>query len=456
MSKYKKIFSGLGLLSISTLIGVSVVACAKTKVEKEETPAPGTSESKDLATIKNEASVEVEKLQGHKKYAELKAIIDKENATIEELNSAKTSAIEELNKYKENVQTAIEAITDNTKKEELKKEIETANSYSDLKTIKDKIESKPSPDAKPENDGKDNPDKKPDETDNPNQGNSGNSAGKDNNGKTEPEKDKKNEGENPAPGTPQTPTEMTVEQKATALIAEIKKNAIGYPKDTAPALKTLENEVNKIKSEANKTNEVRLASLVSFEAELKNIKDALAKAIKDINALPYPEVQLNPQKEKSAKDKFKDKLNTLTKVVEISKVLPTDWAEKIKKYNDVFKTIGDFINTNNLKKGFVQTDNSTTGDRTEYILIYNIYETLRANYEKKINALKSLEGDKKKEYIKKFNKINQNNIIRYKKTADWLLSETKKMIDEFKKAEAESKKTKQTTEMPSASTSQKQ
>ncbi|MCU9935607.1 hypothetical protein NWP96_00035 [Mycoplasmopsis cynos] len=38
MSKYKKIFSGLGLLSISTLIGASVVACAKTKVEKEETP----------------------------------------------------------------------------------------------------------------------------------------------------------------------------------------------------------------------------------------------------------------------------------------------------------------------------------------------------------------------------------------------------------------------------------
>ncbi|UWV83269.1 hypothetical protein [Mycoplasmopsis cynos] len=143
---------------------------------------------------------------------------------------------------------------------------------------------------------------------------------------------------------------MTVEQKATALIAEIKKNAIGYPKDTAPALKTLENEVNKIKSEANKTNEVRFTSLVSFEAELKNIKDALAKAIKDINASLYPEVQLNPQKEKSAKDKFKDKLNTLTKVVEISKVLPTDWAEKIKKYNDVFKTIGDFINTNNLKK----------------------------------------------------------------------------------------------------------
>ncbi|UWV93639.1 hypothetical protein NW062_07085 [Mycoplasmopsis cynos] len=31
MNKYKKIFSGLGLLSISTLIGASVVACANKK-----------------------------------------------------------------------------------------------------------------------------------------------------------------------------------------------------------------------------------------------------------------------------------------------------------------------------------------------------------------------------------------------------------------------------------------
>ncbi|MCU9935623.1 hypothetical protein NWP96_00120 [Mycoplasmopsis cynos] len=73
MSKYKKIFSGLGLLSISTLIGVSVVACAKTKVEKEETPILGTSESKDLATIKNEASVEVEKLQRRQKVCWIKS-----------------------------------------------------------------------------------------------------------------------------------------------------------------------------------------------------------------------------------------------------------------------------------------------------------------------------------------------------------------------------------------------
>ncbi|WAM06993.1 hypothetical protein ONA23_02230 [Mycoplasmopsis cynos] len=135
----------------------------------------------------------------HEKYAELKAIIDKENATIEELNSAKTSATEELNKYKKEVQTAVEAITDNAKKEELKKEIETANSYNDLKTIKDKIESKSSPDAKPENDGKDNPDKKESETDNSNQGKNEEPTGKDNSGKTEPEKGRESEGKNTTP-----------------------------------------------------------------------------------------------------------------------------------------------------------------------------------------------------------------------------------------------------------------
>ncbi|WAM08251.1 hypothetical protein [Mycoplasmopsis cynos] len=121
----------------------------------------------------------------------------------------------------------------------------------------------------------------------------------------------------------------------------------------------------------------------------------------------------------------------------------------------MFKTIGDFINTNNLKKGFVQTDSSTTGDRTEYILIYNIYETLRKNYVDKIKALK-LDEQKTKTYSDKFNKINQGNIKKQQKTVDWLLEQTKKMIDEFKKAEAESKKTKQTIKMPSVSTSQKQ
>ncbi|WAM10569.1 hypothetical protein ONA00_04305 [Mycoplasmopsis cynos] len=87
----------------------------------------------NLATAKQEALAEVEKLQGHEKYTELKAIIDKENATIEELNSAKTSAIEELNKYKEKIQTAIDSIKEETRKTELKTKLEAAGTYKELK-----------------------------------------------------------------------------------------------------------------------------------------------------------------------------------------------------------------------------------------------------------------------------------------------------------------------------------
>ncbi|UWV92172.1 hypothetical protein [Mycoplasmopsis cynos] len=87
----------------------------------------------NLATAKQEALAEVEKLQGHEKYTELKAIIDKENATIEELNSAKTSAIEELNKYKEKIQTTIDSIKEETRKTELKTKLEAAGTYKELK-----------------------------------------------------------------------------------------------------------------------------------------------------------------------------------------------------------------------------------------------------------------------------------------------------------------------------------
>ncbi|UWV77553.1 hypothetical protein [Mycoplasmopsis cynos] len=61
-------------------------------------------------------------------------------------------------------------------------------------------------------------------------------------------------------------------------------------------------------------------------------------------------------REKSAKDKFKEKLNDKADVKSISEVLPKDWSEKIKKYNEVFNKIGSFIDTNGLKKRFAQTD----------------------------------------------------------------------------------------------------
>ncbi|WP_322960384.1 hypothetical protein [Mycoplasmopsis cynos] len=281
MSKYKKIFSGLGLLSISTLIGASVVACARK-------PKPDSIKIENLATAKQEASVEVEKLQGHEKYVELKAIIDKENATIEELNSAKTSAIEELNKYKEKVQTAIEAITDNTKKEELKKEIETANSYNDLKTIKDKIESKPSPEDKPKSDGKDNP----------NQGKNEDSTG----GKTESEKTpeqgqndkqkenkdesdksdsnqikKENEGKDTTPkdGKEQMPPKvMTVDekvQKLNSLVVEIP-----FPDPNTPTKQYLKSKVEKIKNKQISDND-KLNELTMLETTFKEYKMKVEK-----------------------------------------------------------------------------------------------------------------------------------------------------------------------------------
>ncbi|MCU9933079.1 hypothetical protein NWQ33_04130 [Mycoplasmopsis cynos] len=125
--------------------------------------------------------------------------------------------------------------------------------------------------------------------------------------------------------------------------------------------------------------------------------------------MEYPNPQLKFNVEIHAKAKFKAKLNILIKEEDILKVLPSDWAEKVKKYNEVFIKIGTFIKTDSLKKGFAQTDNSTDKGRTEELLIYNIYETLRANYEKKIKNL-NLEMKKSKEFIEKFVKIKQKGV----------------------------------------------
>ncbi|UWV83265.1 hypothetical protein [Mycoplasmopsis cynos] len=152
--------------------------------------------------------------------------------------------------------------------------------------------------------------------------------------------------------------------------------------------------------------------------------------------MEYPNPQLKSNVEIHAKAKFKEKLNILIKEEDILKVLPSDWAEKVKKYNEVFIKIGTFIKTYSLKKGFAQTDNSTDKGRTEELLIYNIYETLRANYEKKIKNLK-LEMKKSKEFIEKFVKIKQKGD---KKNVEWLLVEVTKILNEFKNAEIEKNK----------------
>ncbi|WAM05557.1 hypothetical protein OM999_04420 [Mycoplasmopsis cynos] len=321
MSKYKKIFSGLGLLSISTLIGASVVACANKK--------PKASDSSTEAIDQNNN-------QGNSTTPE-----QEKPGPNDEGNSSKP-------KEGEN-------------------------------TPGNPAPQAPKTPGKPEDSAPEKPEKAPEQGDGSSNENSGNTNETD-------KKDKPNEGMNKKPEKPdkdQTPP-VTLEQKATLLLAEIDKNP-GYPNPKAQAIMALRNEVENIKNEAGKNEEEKLTKLKEFKTKLNKIKDALAKAVKDIDALPYPKVQLNLQKEKFAKDKFKDKLNTLTKVDEISKVLPTDWADKIKKYNEVFETIKNFINTDSLKKRFAQTDDSTSGRFTESALIWHVYETIRNKFEKEVN-----------------------------------------------------------------------
>ncbi|MCU9932755.1 hypothetical protein NWQ33_02285 [Mycoplasmopsis cynos] len=64
MNKYKKIFSGLGLLSISTLIGASVVACAKKPSPKDSnTEAIDQNNNQGNSTTPEQGKPEIHKIQ---------------------------------------------------------------------------------------------------------------------------------------------------------------------------------------------------------------------------------------------------------------------------------------------------------------------------------------------------------------------------------------------------------
>ncbi|WP_308506922.1 glycoside hydrolase family 20 zincin-like fold domain-containing protein, partial [Mycoplasmopsis cynos] len=274
MNKYKKIFSGLGLLSISTLIGASVVACAK---------KPSPKDSSTEATDQNNN-------QGH-----------------------------------------------STTPEQGKPE----------------MPQNPAPDA-PSTPTPEMPKDTPEQNGNTGQSNDSKNNTQDQNKGEAGKNDSKQENK----PTPQPQPKETVEQKSNALLAEIEKNP-GYPSKTAPALQKLKDEVESIKKETNKTNEEKLASLVTFETKLNKIKEALEKVTKDIDALKYPNVNLTKGKETSAKAKFKEKLNDKATAEEISKVLPNGWTNKIEKYNEVFKLLDNFLDKgriNSLLKRFEQTD----------------------------------------------------------------------------------------------------
>ncbi|MCU9933083.1 hypothetical protein NWQ33_04150 [Mycoplasmopsis cynos] len=112
-------------------------------------------------------------------------------------------------------------------------------------------------------------------------------------------------------------------------------------------------------------------------------------------------------------------------------VLPKDWKTKIESYNKIFDEIEIFTNTDNLKKGFVQTDDSIEMQMNKSLLIYNIYETVRPKFISKIKELKINNPD---EYTKKFETIENKNKQNHKKDLAWLSDKIKAINEEYKKA----------------------
>ncbi|UWV93384.1 hypothetical protein RRG53_01410 [Mycoplasmopsis cynos] len=369
MSKYKKIFSGLGLLSISTLTGASVVACANKK------PKPSDSSTEGIDQNNNQGNSTTPE-QGKP-----------------EMPQNPTPGTDHNNQGKNEDSTG----KDNNGKTELEK------------------------------------DKKPEKT--PEQGqNDKQKENKDESDKSDSNQIKKeNEGKNTTPkdGKEQIPPKvMTVDEKV-KLLNEFIVN-IEYPNKNAPAKAKLKAKVTSIMNEENVKDDDKLKKLDELKTDLDQIKTKLVSVIKEIDDLPYPKGIKLSGNEKTAKDKFKEKLNDKTTVDEITKVLPEGWKNKITKYQKVFDKIGNFINTSNLRKRFVQTDDAKTGDKTESLLIYHVYETVRVWYPKNLKKLNNKDIEKK--YADKFKEtIKENN----NKDVDWLLSKITEIIDEFSKAKNE-------------------
>ncbi|WP_322961071.1 hypothetical protein RRG43_00915 [Mycoplasmopsis cynos] len=362
MNKYKKIFSGLGLLSISTLVGASVVACANKK------PKASDSSTEEIDQNNNQG-----------------------NSTTPEQGKPETpkEGTPAPEAPKTNPETSEEPKTETPKNPEIS-----------------------TPGAEGQDQGKNG---KSDSSKK-----DGQSSSPESEIKKEPEKSKENEGKNVSPETPQTPPKtMTVDEKVELLNKFI--DDIKYPNKNAPAKKLLKDKVTSIKNENSTKNDDKLKKLDELKTTLEQIKTKLANVIKEIDDLPYPDKPtLKKGDEVNAKDKFKGKLDNLIDAKEIEKVLPIDWKDKVKKYNEIFKLLNGFLDAgriNNLIKRFIQTDNSKTGNYTEAELIWQIYETTRLNKLKNNKDVENL-GNKK---------LNHN------KDVMWLMENIKKLKEAFDK-----------------------
>ncbi|WP_338583510.1 Vmc-like lipoprotein signal peptide domain-containing protein [Mycoplasmopsis cynos] len=448
MSKYKKIFSGLGLLSISTLVGASAVACAnknpnpkdssteaidqnnnqgnsttpkdsentpgnptpeapKTPEKPEKTPEQGGSSSsensgktnendkkdkpgegmgaEDLTTLKKEAIDAVEKIKGHSKYDELKAKVDKDGVTKEELNDAKTIAINELNNFKNEVNSDFEAIKDKSNLKTQKSKLTVATKYQELKAIKNEI----------------------------------------------------------------LPTVKKELNNSIDILAYQKSD------ESTATKKKLKEKINMLSSESN------------YAAEYKKIKD-LDEALKMKNSeidslynLDNFKINVRPSESNaSVKSFFRSKLSVLDSAEKVSKfTIPTEFKNKFNEYkkliNDDFW--GEFTNQFGLNKRLIQFYNEDINgktdeyilDHSEAVLIWNIYETIRQHaYKSKIFALSKLTKEKKNEYLN--NKVvvlpdgkalNHNNNLSnrfvHNKDMKWLVENLTKLKTEYENAKKE-------------------
>ncbi|WP_322961660.1 V-type ATP synthase subunit I domain-containing protein [Mycoplasmopsis cynos] len=437
MSKYKKIFSGLGLLSISTLVGASVVACANKKPkpsdsstegidqnnnqgnsttpeqEKPETPKEGKTapetpdkndtnkdkEHSDLTALKKEVSTVVEKLKGHSKYDELKAKVEKENTTKEDLEAAKTDAINEFNKYNEVIKNSTETLKDDAKKAELTAQLETAQNYMALKTIyaeliplakmelNSKIDSLPYPD----------------------------------NALSKPTKDKlKQNNEN----------------------LNLETYLVEYRKidDLAKALESKNKEINE---------------LFNFSGLKQSAKPENVDPIKHKEAF-----------QRLAINHFKLKLNSLETTEAVLSIITDEYKTKFNKYKELINDEfwGDYQNQSGLNGRLLnfygeddkEKDDDYKDKHSEATLIYHIYETIRIRaYNAKIDKL-TLSMDKKKNYKEKFKELPDGKTNESKKVKDrrfthnkdmnWLVKKLNELKTELENAKKEASKTK-----PSAS-----
>ncbi|WP_322961937.1 hypothetical protein RRG51_03940 [Mycoplasmopsis cynos] len=398
MNKYKKIFSGLGLLSISTLVGASVVACANKK---------------------HEAS-------------------DSSTEAIDQNNNQGNSTTPEQEKPGPNDQG-------NSSKPK-----EGENTPGNPAPQAPKAPEKPESPKNPENSTPGTHDQgnsttpeqgKPEQNDNTGQGNGSNSN------KQEENKGKGGKGDSKQENKPTPTPQPKPEAKSMELLTKI--NQLPYPKQDAKAKELLIEKVNNIKAKKI-SDEKKFQELVALETTIDNIKVELIKVIKAINDLPYPkkytnnkDIKIDNKNNKNIIFRLKEKLNSLIDFEKINNTLQNEWKEKVEKYNQVFKNIEKFIDNTKLINRFLETDleidqKTKNLNDEETLLIYHIYDTVTKKYHQKINELK-LKPDMKKTYTDKFKLINHGNIKARKHDVSWLLTETKKIIDEFKNIETKSK-----------------